>query len=597
MISTHAVLLVAIVSLLELFFVAYADLPVHCVRHQVAGDWTFTLGKLSENRPSCGHQRPDTPDAQPALNLVQSQGPTTTLSITLGSPNTVTSSSGQKGNWTMIYDEGFEVALGDMTYFAFSRFDFVDGPNGRQNVSHCHETEVGWYHNKERTQWGCYTGRKAGAEEAETKADSADDDGEAGNLETLVAPAGKAPAVSLSQLDSDDDEVAADPVPKPVMEKPKKRAKTAEKTESSTLSMLQSLYTIPQSYTAWVPPDASAESYDTPMSKDKLNDFADGLNFLQLSWHAEAYPQFEGKTPRELNRFAGIKRNMPLKSIEHFASVKPEHPLSFLESHHTKKHSQKPGKDHKKLRKHHEHMDWRNKDGKNWVGEVVEQGDCGSCYSIATVHMLTARNKIRTQNPDATPFSVSFPLFCAEYTQGCDGGYGFLQMKWSEDVGLVPENCAPFAQNGTCQVASNCELGNKRFRAIDHHYIGGYYGGASEAQIRRELIRDGPMVMSFEPKEDFMYYKGGVYKSLGNKMHQEWEQVDHAVLLVGYGTSKKGDDFWTLQNSWGTDWGEMGFFRMGRGYDESGCESIVVAARVTEESTNPVLDKFVASVH
>lgn len=171
-----------------------------------------------------------------------------------------------------------------------------------------------------------------------------------------------------------------------------------------------------------------------------------------------------------------------------------------------------------------------------------------------------------------------------------------MQTKWSEDVGLVPESCSPFSQGGgRCQVSADCDLGQKRYRAMNHHYVGGFYGGSTEEQIRNELVNDGPLVMSFEPKEDFMYYKSGIYRSGPNRIHQEWEQVDHAVLLVGYGV-ENGQSFWTMQNSWGEDWGEQGYFRMARGSDESGCESIVVAADVAEESNNDVLDNFVTSL-
>jgi len=242
-------------------------------------------------------------------------------------------------------------------------------------------------------------------------------------------------------------------------------------------------------------------------------------------------------------------------------------------------------------------FDWRNANGQDWLQPVVTQGDCGSCYTIATVHMLTARNRIRNGDKSQPAFSVSFPLYCSEYNQGCDGGYGFLQTKWSEDVGLVPEACARFSQGGgSCHIARGCELGQKRYRAINHHYVGGYYGGSAEEQIKNELMTDGPLVMSFEPKEDFMYYKNGVYRSGPGKIHQEWEQVDHAVLLVGYGSSKHGQPFWTMQNSWGDDWGEDGYFRMARGSDESGCESIVVAADVAAEDDNKVLDAFISNL-
>merc|ERR1719454_2491722 len=110
-----------------------------------------------------------------------------------------------------------------------------------------------------------------------------------------------------------------------------------------------------------------------------------------------------------------------------------------------------------------------------------------------------------------------------------------------------------------------------------------------------ELHSNGPVVVSLEPKSDLMYYQGGIYESTADEIHQEWERVDHAVLLIGYGEAN-GKKYWTLQNSWGPDWGENGFFRMARGINDSGIESIAVAADVVEDKHPEILTNFVATL-
>jgi C1A family cysteine protease len=57
----------------------------------------------------------------------------------------------------------------------------------------------------------------------------------------------------------------------------------------------------------------------------------------------------------------------------------------------------------------------------------------------------------------------------------------------------------------------------------------------------------------------FRYYKTGIINSAGCGT-----TLDHAVILIGYGTSN-GTPYWIVRNSWGASWGESGYVRLYRG--------------------------------
>lgn len=64
----------------------------------------------------------------------------------------------------------------------------------------------------------------------------------------------------------------------------------------------------------------------------------------------------------------------------------------------------------------------------------------------------------------------------------------------------------------------------------------------------------------------------------------EWERVDHAVTVVGWGEVSHQDrsatKYWIVQNSWGSDWGEDGYIYILRGKDNAGVESMATYINV-----------------
>jgi cathepsin C len=319
----------------------------------------------------------------------------------------------------------------------------------------------------------------------------------------------------------------------------------------------------------------AGEPLDEAEQEAKVSALNEKIAMFQLGWKARTMPRWNGRTMRDINSYAGIRR--PTTSREMRRQMLEQHSVkrgqSFLQRRSFESES------------FPQEWDWSQAYGKDYLEPVMDQADCGSCYAASSMRMLTARHKIRQNDTEALPWSINFPLFCSEYNQGCKGGYGILTAKWSRDVGLLPANCMRYNTAGSCKL--ECDLSTmkeKRFRAANHRYIGSFYGNASLAEMQYELYHNGPFVVGIEPAEDFMFYSDGVYKSAAatKATGQEWEQVDHAVLVVGWGVDNSVK-YWRVQNSWGPDWGEDGFFRIAMGTNEAGIESIPEVAEVVED--------------
>jgi len=77
------------------------------------------------------------------------------------------------------------------------------------------------------------------------------------------------------------------------------------------------------------------------------------------------------------------------------------------------------------------------------------------------------------------------------------------------------------------------------------------------------------METAFNVYSDFMNYKSGVYQHKSGVL-----EGGHAIKILGWGTAS-GLNYWLCANSWGTSWGESGFFRIA--YGECGIDSSIYA--------------------
>ena len=80
-------------------------------------------------------------------------------------------------------------------------------------------------------------------------------------------------------------------------------------------------------------------------------------------------------------------------------------------------------------------------------------------------------------------------------------------------------------------------------------YIGGKYGlqKVTAHEIMLEIYNHGPVVVSFEPNFDIMYYAEGLYHPLREadwlkqgEQKPEFQKIDHSVLCYGWGTTSDG---------------------------------------------------------
>lgn len=195
------------------------------------------------------------------------------------------------------------------------------------------------------------------------------------------------------------------------------------------------------------------------------------------------------------------------------------------------------------------------------VKAVYDQGHCGGCWAFSVTSSLGDRFCMAGKD---VILSVQDLLDCGHYGKcsGCNGGLTEDAFDYINDNGVLSAECVPWADGD-----STCRDGRCTSSADNTRYYSSWaqYISSDEAKIQAELSQHGSITASFEVFQDFFAYESGVYS------HLEGDYAGlHAVTLMGWG-SENGADYWLVKNSWGSDFGEAGFFRIKRGLKNNGC--------------------------
>jgi len=239
--------------------------------------------------------------------------------------------------------------------------------------------------------------------------------------------------------------------------------------------------------------------------------------------------------------------------------------------------------------------DIRNVSGMNFASPIRSQMVpiyCGSCWAFAVTSSLNDRMKIMRKN--AYPDVILAPqaiLNCGVEAGTCDGGSAFKAFKWIHDNGITDETCTPYVAADTactpldqCRICNDddtgCEIVTKfpTFSVLEYGYLPSHQAqnqkdGVAVSMVNQmmaEIGTRGPITCSMYTDKVFDAYRGGIM------LNRSWKGLDHEVTVSGWGSEAVNGSqvpFWVVRNSFGTWWGEGGWFRIQRGVNALGIES------------------------
>jgi hypothetical protein len=187
---------------------------------------------------------------------------------------------------------------------------------------------------------------------------------------------------------------------------------------------------------------------------------------------------------------------------------------------------------------------------------IKDQGECGSCTAFALLSALEAIIQIHVGTPWGCDLSEAHLFSCA----GGDCRRGLYMSKASDYIkrfGVPDEECFPYNERDMGCGHSESNWQRRAVKVSNVNPISPVFDTMCNA-----LLKFGPLVTCMDVFEDFYSYTGGVYQHVWGDFCGR-----HSVTIVGY-NNKEG--YWICKNSWGTRWGEDGWFNIRYGQCDIG---------------------------
>ncbi len=201
-------------------------------------------------------------------------------------------------------------------------------------------------------------------------------------------------------------------------------------------------------------------------------------------------------------------------------------------------------------------IDWRTKNPPV-VTKVKDQGGCGGCWSFSAAE--TAESNVAINTGKLFVFSEQEILACTPNpdqcggTGGCSGATQELAFAYIMSAGITTEAQWPYTmQSGVCNWAGKTPVAN---------FTGWYELPVNNYTALMNQVNVQPIAIS-AAAGPWQSYDKGVFSCPNDGICDT--DVDHAIVLEGYGTDPQKGDYYLVRNSWSAGWGEAGYIRVAR---------------------------------